>query len=282
MSHAGDLRTEAIDAVLDRVARGLDTRLDMATMVRKRRSIGSATDRGTWVRIERRSLSRIEGQGWNGIEAAAVLDGVLQPRWIAGMSWRDDEARAMWRVDETELVTARPVKPGGRLLLDPLLPDAWWESLNGSLDALASQRTTRVATPDTVTITQDLVSKTIREAFPQPIDTTVHTWSAAHADFHWANVTSSCKCWILDWEDWGMAPRGLDASTLWGTSLALPQLAERVRRERRADLESAEGRVMALFFCAKVVGGYGDPADPLYEPARHEAAGLIKALQAPC
>ncbi|MFI6580027.1 hypothetical protein [Embleya sp. NPDC050493] len=282
MSGVGDLRTEAIEGVLDRVARGLETRLDMTTVVRKRRSVGGATDRGTWVRIERRPLSRIEGQGWNGIEAAAVLSGVLQPKWIAGMSWRDDEARAMWRADETELVTARPVKPGGRLLCNPLLPDEWWVSLNRSLDALAEQKTTRVATPDTVTITQDLVSQTIREAFPQPLDTAVRTWLPAHADFHWANVTSSSECWILDWEDWGMAPRGLDAATLWGTSLALPDVAERVRRERRADLESTEGRVMALFFCAKVIGGYGDPADPLYEPARHAAGRLIEELQARC
>ncbi|MGC0419260.1 hypothetical protein [Embleya sp. AB8] len=282
MSRAGDLRTEAIEGVLDRVERGFGTRLEPATVLRKRRSIGGATSRGTWVRIERRPLARIDGQGWNGIEAAAVLEGVAQPRWLAGMSWRDPKAPMMWRADETELLTARPVKPGGRLRLDPLLPDEWWQSLNTSLDALAKQRTTRVATPDTVTITQDLVSKTIREAFAQPVDTTVRTWLPAHADFHWANLTSSHRCWILDWEDWGMAPRGLDASTLWGTSLAVPQLAERVRRERRADLESVEGRVMALFFCAKVVGGYGDPADPLYEPARHEATRLIQELQVPC
>ncbi|GCD99893.1 hypothetical protein EHYA_07615 [Embleya hyalina] len=194
------------------------------------------------------------------------------------MSWRDTEVSAMWRADETELVAAEPVKSGGRLSVDPKLSDAWWATLNASLDSLAAQETTRVATPDTVTITQVGVTSTIGKAFGDHIDTTVDEWIPAHADLNWANVTAP-DCWILDWEDWGLAPRGLDAATLWGNSLALPTLAERVHRERCADLESRCGRIMALFFCAKVVGEYGDPADPLYAPSCRQAKRLLEELQ---
>ena len=35
-----------------------------------------------------------------------------------------------------------------------------------------------------------------------------------------------------------MAPRGWDAATLWGNSLAVPALAERVQREYQAALDS--------------------------------------------
>ncbi|MGW1989595.1 hypothetical protein [Embleya sp. NPDC001921] len=274
-----DLRVEPVEQALDLVEHGLRVRLDRESVVRKRRSVGARTDRGTWVRIERRSLDRIGGQGWNGVESAAVLSGIAKPEWFAGMSWRETDGDAMWRVDETELVTAAPVKPGGRLTVDPKLPDTWWATLNTSLDALAAQETTRVATPDTVTITRDGVTNAIRETFGDRVDTTLDEWVPAHADLNWANVTGPPDCWILDWEDWGLAPRGFDAATLWGNSLALPDLADRVRRERHADMATRSGRLMALFFCSKVVGRYADPADPLLEPARRESTRLIEDLQ---
>ncbi|MER7128155.1 hypothetical protein ABT338_04225, partial [Streptosporangium saharense] len=44
---------------------------------------------------------------------------------------------------------------------DPQLPEEWWAALNVSLDALAAQHTNRVATPDTETLTQELVMRTI-------------------------------------------------------------------------------------------------------------------------
>jgi hypothetical protein len=275
MGHEPDLRTEPVDAVLDRVEHGFGMHFEPTTVIRKRRSVGGATDRGTWVRIERRPRSRIDGQGWNGIEAAAALEGIRQPRWIAGMSWRDAEVSAMWRADETELVAAAPVKSGGRLTVDPMLPDAWWTTLNTSLNSLAVQETTRVATPDTMTITQDGVRRTICETFGLSIGT-VDEWVPAHADLNWANVTAP-DCWVLDWEDWGLAPRGFDSATLWVDSLAVPTLAARAWYERRADLESKDGRLMILFNLAKVIE-YG-PDDPLHEPARRTAVSVIDELQ---
>nr|WSZ95505.1 hypothetical protein OH820_07410 [Streptomyces sp. NBC_00857] len=274
-----DLRVKSVDEVLGRVERALDVQLDRNTVVRKRRSVGARTDRDTWVRVERRRLDKIDGQGWNGTECAAVLEGITKPTWFAGTAWRDMADPAMWRADETELLPGTPVKPGGTLIIDPELPNLWWEALNTSLDALAAQYTTRVATPDTVTITQARVTEAISTTFTVPIDTTIERWTPAHADLNWANVTGPRFC-LFDWEDWGMAPRGLDSASLWGNSLAVPELADRVRRERRHDLESRDGKVMALFFLAKVVGDYADPADPRLKPAHKAAELLLKELQA--
>ncbi|MGW0775727.1 hypothetical protein ACWD01_19225 [Streptomyces sp. NPDC002835] len=276
-ARAVDLRVEPVDDVLDRVERSFQMRVDRKTVVRKRRSVGGKTDRGTWVRVERRDFARIGAQGWNGPEAAAVLRGVSMPEWHAGLAWRDQDDPVMWRADEMELITAPPV--GHALLIDdPGLPDGWWAALNTSLDSLATQHTPRIATPDTESATQELVTRTIRRAVPEITDTTVDEWAPAHADLTWANVTGPEFC-VIDWEDWGMAPRGLDAATLWGNSLAVPELAERVWRERRLDLESRSGRLMALFFCAKVVGPHAHEADPRLAAAREETARLVAELQ---
>lgn len=252
--------------------------LDRNSLVRKRRSIGARTQRDTWVRIERRSLARVGRQGWDGIECAEALRGITKPAWHAGVAWRDAEDAVMWRADETALLPGEPIG-SSVVAVAPELSDVWWETLSASLDALAEQRTNRIATPDTESVTQELVIETIRGVFPDSFDMTVKHWRPAHADVNWANMTAPEFC-LFDWEDWGMAPRGLDAASLWGASLAVPALAERVRAERRHDFESREGKLMTLFVCAKILGPYAHPEDPRLEPARSMAERLVKDLQA--
>ncbi|MFF4434394.1 hypothetical protein ACFYZ4_35220 [Streptomyces sp. NPDC001513] len=116
------------------------------------------------------------------------------------------------------------------MLDDPGLPDAWREALNASLDALAARQTRRLATPGTVTITQEQVTQTLAEAFPCLAETGIERWAPAHADLTWANVMGP-EFSIIDWEDWGMAPRGRGAATLWGNALAVRTLADRVCQE---------------------------------------------------
>ncbi|MFJ9609285.1 phosphotransferase [Kitasatospora sp. NPDC101176] len=271
-----DLRRVPVDGVLERVESALGTHLDRASVVRKRRSVGTRTERGTWVRIERRGLDRIGVQGGDGTPAAEALNGIAKPAWLAGIAWRDAAEPVMWRADETGLLPAEPV--GSAVLADePELPPGWWSQLNASLDALSRQRTNRIATPDTETITQELVNRTIHQVFPA-LDATVSRWCPAHADLNWANVTAPEFC-VFDWEDWGMAPRGLDAATLWGASLAVPTLADRVRTERSADFASRDGKLMTLFVAAKILGPHAHPEDPRLERARVLAEQVAKDLQ---
>lgn len=273
-----DLRNAPVDDLLRRVENSLRVHLDPGTLVRKRRSIGARTHRNTWVRIERRGLDKIGGQGWNGTECAAALEGIAKPTWCASVAWRDPSETVMWRADETGILPGKPVGTSV-LAADPGLPDTWWQALNASLDALAAQHTTRIATPDTVTITQASVTEAILAVFPGNYDTTVTQWVPAHADMNWANVTAPEFC-LFDWEDWGNAPRGLDSASLWGASLAVPALAERVRHERRHDFESRDGKLMTLFICSNIAGPYAHPEDPRVKPARREAERIIEELQA--
>ncbi|MCX4666541.1 hypothetical protein OG453_07635 [Streptomyces sp. NBC_01381] len=273
-----DLRRHAVEELLEQVERRLEVRLDGNTVVLKRRSVGARTDRDTWVRIERRPLAGIDGQGWNGTECAATLEGIAKPHWYSGASWRGPDGTAMWRADETELLPDEPVS-SAVTTCDPELPDEWWQALNSSLDALATQHTTRIATPDTVTITQGHVGNIIRAVFPEITDTIIEQWVPAHADMTWANITGPEFC-LFDWEDWGLAPGGLDSASLWSNALAVPQLADRVRKERHHDLETQDGRLMMLFYCAKIVGTHGHSEDPRLEPARHAADRIVESLLA--
>ncbi|MGW2890803.1 hypothetical protein ACWDDN_36950 [Streptomyces griseoruber] len=272
---AVDLRVQPVDEVLDRVERALQVRLDQGTVVRKRRTVGARTDRGTWVRIERRRLDKIDGQGWNGTECAALLSGVAKPAWYGGVVWRDWVDEVMWRADETDVLPGEPVSAQAALAL----PDEWWEALNTSMDVLAAQDTTRIATPDTVTITQAGVTEAIQAAFPGVSDTTITQWAPAHGDLNWANVTAPNFC-LFDWEDWGMAPRGLDSAALWSNSLAVPELADRVRHERHRDLDSRDGMLMALFYCTNIIGPHAYAEDPRRGLARRESACIVAVLQA--
>ncbi|MEV7275527.1 hypothetical protein [Streptomyces sp. NPDC093111] len=178
-----DLRHEPVDALLDRVERSLGTDVDRGSAVRKRRSVGARTGRGTWVRIERRGLDRIGVQGGDGTASAAALSGIAKPAWLAGVAWRDDTEPVVWRADETELLPGAPVGTAV-ITKDPRLPEAWWAAMNGSLDALAAQRTHRIASPDTESLTRELVTATIHGVFPG-VDTALGEWCPAHADFNW-------------------------------------------------------------------------------------------------
>ena len=276
---AMDLRNAPVEDVLDRVGRSLDLGLDSTRTVLKRRSIGAATDRGTWVRIESRPFAKFDGaqgsQGW-GTEASQSLTGVARPEWFAGVSWRDPERGVVWRADETALVPGETIRRGGVLKEDPQLSDQWWNTLGESMDALAAHPTTRVATPDSSPMTQERVTASIERAFPGQVDSTIAEWATAHADFFWTNLTAPA-CWILDWEDFGTSPRGLDSASLWFASLAVPGLAQKVHQVRRDDLESRTGRIMALMYCARLIAG-GDDTEPQLPPAKIAADHLLAVL----
>jgi hypothetical protein len=159
-----DLRTDRcqflLEQVLDRTSAALQVQLHRGSWVRKRRSVGATSDRGTWIRVEARPVTKLYGQG-NGIEAAAALAGIAKPSWHASVAWDDRECDLMWRVDETDLVSAAPIKSGGTLVADPGLDDTWWKQLNVSLDARAGAETTRVATVHTEPMTQQRVTAAI-------------------------------------------------------------------------------------------------------------------------
>lgn len=274
VSQRYDLRKVPFGDAAERVQRALDVSLDLGRAVLKRRSVGARTSRGTWVRMELRGPERLDGQGW-GLEAAAILRGVPIPAWHAGVSWSDPGRGAMWRADETDFVGQAPV---GRAAAACALPESWWHSLRAALEALARHQVSRRATPDCEPATQERVTAAVERVFPGRADTSITTWTTAHADLNWSNVTGP-ELRILDWEDWGTAPRGMDAARLWFASLTEPALAATIRKHLGTALESRDGRIMALSECAGWLAHASD-SEPLTALARAEAERLISELSA--
>ena len=269
-----DLRKFSCDRVVARVERALGVRLDVISAVRKRRSLGLRSDRGTWVRIEARSVEHLDGQGWNGVECAQAIDGVNKPAWYQGFSWRDDVEPLLWRADEIELITATPIN---NVANAQHLPASWWSTLASSLNALAGHSSARVATRYGLLINQDRITWTINKAFPDQVDTKIEEWTVSHADLIWSNVTGP-QCYLLDWESWGLAPRGWDPATLWSESFTAQNIAKQIQQNYVTDLNSRSGRLSQLFFCANVLRVADAYPRPIVEAAQREAVRLVEQL----
>ncbi|MGH3757231.1 hypothetical protein [Actinophytocola sp.] len=265
-----NVREEAHPDVLERVETALAVRLDRASVVygESGATEGFRTNAGTWVRIERRGATRFAA-AWVGLEAASVIEGVTKPRWFQSVTWADPGRGVVWRADELELITAPMV---GELRTAALMPDVWWSGLRASLAALATHQTQRVG------MSQAHVTRRIIEMFGDDVNTRVDEWVTAHTDVHWHNL--SVQGHLIDWEDWGTAPRGLDAACLWQASLRDVDLAARVRREFAADLDTRSGTLSMLVQCANVIRGAARRGNEtsLSHAARAASTGLLAAL----
>ncbi|RZS36342.1 hypothetical protein EV193_10723 [Herbihabitans rhizosphaerae] len=266
-----DVREEQHDDVLDRVESALGVRLDRSSVVYGEHGAteGFRTIAGTWLRVERRGRWRINSAAWVGLEASASIRGVQSPDWFQGVTWIDSKRNVVWRADEVELIPSPPV---GDLATASALPDTWWAGLRESLAALAAHQTERVG------VRQTHLTKRITEVF-SGVDTTVYDWTTSHTDLHWSNLTVDGH--LLDWEEWGTAPRGYDAACLWQASLPSPMLTERVQNEFATDLQTHSGKLSQLMLCAnaiRIASKRGTPT-ALSEPAKAASAELLADLR---
>lgn len=264
----------SLDRAIEHVERVWRVRLDRTGAVRGVASIGAGTDRGTWIRLEHARTEQVGVRGWGGAEAAVALRGVAAPPWINTLTWRDEEPGVVWRADEVEFVAEPPVEPGPVLASDPKLPPSWWHTWDTAMDALAEARTARIAVARRQPVTAAHVARMIEAVWPGCVEPRVTEWACAHGEMTWRKLTSPA-CWILGWDGFGLAPRGLDAATLWCNSLAVPEMAARIWRERRAELESPTGTVMALFCLARILGSPRAREHPLYRLAGGQASLLL-------
>lgn len=266
-----DVRHTAHEDVVEHAERALAVQLDRSSVVHGEAGVteGFRTTAGTWVRIEGRSRERAGGQAWIGLEESATITGVRKPSWFQSATWSDQVRGVVWRADEVQLMTAPTVSDCDAALA---LPDTWWTDLRSSLDQLAAHSTTRVG------MSQQHLTRRITEVFGDAVDTTVDEWTTAHTDVHLDNVTADG--YLIDWEDWGRAPRGLDAACLWQASLPCPELCARVRAVFAADLDTRSGRLSMLLQAANAVRAAtrrGAPS-PLSGPARAAAEQLLTEL----
>lgn len=273
-----DLAPDQLDDVRAIVETAFGVALDPGTARHgnKGDTIGMISDGGRWVRCQWRRPG-VMSDAWTGPEAASALEGVSMPELFRSLRWPDERRGVIWRADEFELVTDHAVNGPGSITEAPALSSTWWKTLRASVTALGAADTARVA------MDGGHLAGRITEVFGDEVagvDLTVPQWTTAHGDFHWGNLTAP-RCYVLDWESWGRAPRGYDAATLWGFSLGVPEIASRVEAEFADDLTSRAGILSRLMFCANVLRQWKKRGVemPFTAGVREAAPGLLTALR---
>lgn len=242
------------------------------------RSISSRVDTGCgprWLRVVAEAELWAGGEFWTGNADAGQLTGVAKPQVLRHWDWTDRGQRL--RAELMSTAEGCPCSPTPELRCDLDLPDAWWAGLRGSLAALAGSATSRTA------VNQDDVTRRVRVFFGDRVDPAVREWTTAHADLHWANLMEP-DCVLVDWEGWGRAPAGYDAATLYVHSLLRPAVAERVRAEFAARLDSRDGLLSQLYATGRMLlrindGDYEDLAIPLHRNAERVIAALQRRAE---
>lgn len=181
----------------------------------------TATGQPAWLRLVSSPEDKASRKLWDGALDAQHVFGDLDGRRPALLAVHDavDDGTA-YRAELSARVDQPVLSDDPVLQRDLQLPDSWWEDLTGTLEKVAAVDT------DRVTVRQQYMDRAIPMfvGIPAPA---VTRWAAAHADLHWANVTSPLR--LLDWKGWGQAPEGFDAATLYAYSLLQEDVATRVR-----------------------------------------------------
>lgn len=202
---------------------------------------------------------------WTGNESANVLVGVRRPRVLG--SYEPTVRGWQCRAELMDFVPEPPCNPGpvARGLLD-VGPD-WWRALTDSHRAVSVTPTGRIATD------YEQLCGRLDDAYGLARPSIQH-WTTAHADLHWANLTTP-QCWWLDWEGWGLAPSGFDAASLYMHSLAVPHLAEQVRVRFADELNTTDAIISQLYLADRMSRrGDRDDVDIERAVARHVDALL--------
>lgn len=175
----------------------------------------------------------------------AVRD-VPKPSFIQTVHWMNDGF--VCRAEEMTLISEPTASTTYTLDKAPELTDQWWEDLSTALESLARTGTDRVS------LVQEDIDRSIWEAFGASIDTTISRWVIGHGDLHWANITAP-RLFLLDWDSWGLMPRGLDAAKLWESAFRVPDFAEEITERLVATLACRDGKLSWLWVCANRVLG---------------------------
>ncbi|MEU3356084.1 hypothetical protein [Streptomyces sp. NPDC037389] len=178
--------------------------------------------RRVWLRLTTAPEAKASGKLWEGNATAEMAFGALgghRPRLLALHDTNADGT--VYRAELSEHIDAPVISPDPipRTTVDPL--PGWWTDLRGALDTVAGVATTRIA------VREEYLHRALPQFLGVRAPDTI-TWTTAHGDLHWANLTAPALR-ILDWEGWGRAPYGYDQATLYAYSLHQPDLATRVR-----------------------------------------------------
>ncbi|WP_413100916.1 phosphotransferase [Streptomyces sp. Inha503] len=237
------------------------------------RSIGAPAD-GTegrmWLRVVSERPEWAHGRAWTGNADANALRGLPKPHLLDVYEWAEGD----WRRQRAEVLSLLPgtsCSPTADAHPGIAPPPPWWKDLRDAVSRLAETPTDRIS------IDQDKIDRRVRDAFGDSAEVRIEHWETVHADLHWGNLLIE-PLGLLDWELWGRGPVGTDAATLYCYSLAVPDLAQKVR-DYFPVLDTPDGHRAQLYVSARLLhrSGFGDHPH-LIEPLRHHARALLTSL----
>ena len=240
----------------------------------RNRSTGARVDddgHDGWLRLVGEPVNGEVGVFWDGnATASQQLGGLRLPRvW---RSWEHAESDLRFRADLMSHVDEPTCSRTAALTAVPALSEMWWMRLGGTLSFLTEVETDRVAVDN-----ERLASRI--QIWDEALPVDVHQWVPAHADLHWAQLTSP-GCWVLDWEGWGLAPAGFDAASLYLHSLAAPPVARLVRARYLAELDSRDGMLSQLYIAGRMLDRGDLDGHPAESAVYAHVGTVLRALGA--
>lgn len=213
-----------------------------------------------WLRLLSAPSEKASGKLWDGTELAGRLfTGVHKPALHA---LHDATAHGhAYRAELTEFIDDPVLSPQPVLRHELELTDPWFKSIRTDLDTIATVATDREA------VRQQWIDRAVPTYTGVPAPR-ITEWTCSHGDFHASNITTTGV--ILDWEGFGLAPRGWDQALLYAYSLLAPATAACIRAEFAHILDTEAGRTAQLAVAA----------DLLQSASRGDHPELITPLQA--
>ncbi|MET9365827.1 hypothetical protein ABZX93_33630 [Streptomyces sp. NPDC006632] len=211
------------------------------------RTLGRQTihpEHGTcWLRLLSAPTEKAGGKLWEGTELAALMfPAVRKPQLLGVHDWTDTVHG--YRAELTQFIEEPVLSTDPVLRQEIELSTTWFTAVRETLTTVAAARTDRLA------VRQEWIDRAVPQFTGRPAPR-VEFWECAHGDFHAANITTGAT--TLDWEGWGMAPRGYDAALLVAYSQLAPHTAARMRYEFRDLLDTFAGRTATLVVCADLL-----------------------------
>lgn len=225
-----------------------------------------------WLRVVAEPPAWVEEAWWRGNQDANGLHGIPRPCVLDVVEWTEAGSLRV-RAELMTLASGHVCSATPELRRTIELPARWWTDLRSSMDSLRATPTNRVNMSDAL-VSERLATAGADGGSPDQI-----TWTTAHGDLHWANLTAPSLT-ILDWEGWGRAPAGIDAATLHAYSLLVPEIAAQVHDTFVDILDTPDGlraRLMATVRLQRRIDHGDSPV--LAEPLQRQAQELASRLR---
>lgn len=223
-----------------------------------------------WLRVTGLVGRRINERRRAEIEAESLVD-LPKPDVHRAIEWERDGVH--WRAVLSALAPSPTPSENCWLVPGTVPPPArWFRDLRASLDRLQQQ-----ARPVNFVKTDEQIRVGIRGIFGPDAPSAVTEWCASHGDLHWKNLTVP-NLTLLDWENWGLAPRAYDVARLMVYAAHVPAVQVKLYETFADDFDSATGLVALMLALGMVKSDVADgTADAALGPPLDRMAKTLLA-----